>query len=109
MPAATITPAMGSLPTSEADLSGTTVSTNEEWVFDIRCTNITASSVTIRIAVSDGASAIRYLAYDYTLPAYTSVDVYRALVLPAGYRIRGRAGTTTAVDYVITASKRSTV
>jgi hypothetical protein len=111
MTVGTFTPAIGTLATTEADLTGTTVATNEEWKFDIRLTNTTSSAVTVRIAVSDGAGTpvIKYLTYDYSLSGNTSIDVCQQLTLPAGYRIRGRAGTTTAVDYVITGRKRSTL
>lgn len=105
---ATITPSIGSLPSTEADLAGTTVSANDEWAFDIRLTNVTTSAVTVRIAVSDGTN-IRYLAYDYSLAPNNSLDVARGLVLPATWRLRGRAGTSTAVDYIITATRRSTL
>lgn len=108
MTVGTFTPAIGTLATTEADLTGTTVSSNEEWKFDIRLTNTTSSAVTIRIAVSDGTTT-KYLAYDYTLGGNQSIDIAQGITLPATYRLRGRAGTTTAVDYIITGRKRSTL
>jgi secreted protein with Ig-like and vWFA domain len=101
------TPAMGSLATTEADLSGTTVPTNYEWLVDLLLANRTTGSVTYRIALSDGTN-IYYRAYDLTLGANSSVDVFKGLAIPATYRIRGRAGAAASIDYLITGRQRPT-
>lgn len=106
MAAATITPILDTMTTTEADLTTGPASAAVEWLVDVRVTNVTAAAVLVRLALSNGTTT-KYLAYDYSLGPYASIDLARGLALPYGWKLRDRASAGSAVDVLVTGTQRA--
>ena len=108
MTASNVTTVVGTLGTTEADLTGTTVPANEEWKVNLSLCNRTSAAVTHRIYLGDGTNK-GYRTFDLTLGANSSIDVFRNEPVTTGFRIGGRAGAGASIDYTFTGVKRSTI
>jgi hypothetical protein len=103
-----VTPVAPYLPTTEADISGTTVPSNEDWAVDIELSNQSGSTGTARVGITDGTT-IAWLQPDKSMAQGDAIIVGRGILLPTGWRVRGRCGVASTVQVIVTAVKRSTL
>lgn len=108
MAAATITPTLATVSTTEGDI-GSAVPAGEERSVDVRIVNKTSkstpASVYVDVLISDGTTS-KFLCCDELLTPRTAVDVAIGMTIPAGWKFRARASAADSVDITITGTKR---